>query len=265
MSELSGSEADYTKVTEVSGDEVSKEQVARMCERYVWALKYCEGKSVLEVACGAGQGIGLLSGVASKFVAGDYSQELVDIAQNQYGERASVTQFDAQNMPFDDNVFDTIILFEAIYYIPDAVNFVKECQRLLRRGGHVLVATANKDLFDFNPSPHTHRYYGVVELGELFGSRGFECEFFAGTPVTKAGWREKILRPVKRMVVALNLMPKTMKGKKMLKRLVFGGLVQLPAEITKDEISRAGSPDPIASGVADKTHKVLYCAAKYTG
>jgi len=38
-----------------------------------------------------------------------------------------------------------IILFEAIYYIPDAEKFVEECARVLRLGGKVLIATANKD------------------------------------------------------------------------------------------------------------------------
>ncbi|MCD6265910.1 MAG: BrnT family toxin [Deltaproteobacteria bacterium] len=29
-----------------------------------------------------------------------------------------------------------------------------DCVRVLRPGGKVLIATANKDLYDFNPSPH---------------------------------------------------------------------------------------------------------------
>lgn len=41
-----------------------------------------------------------------------------------------------------------------------------------------------------------------------------------------------MLRPVKKAVVSLGLMPKSMRGKKLLKRIVFGNLVQMLAEIT---------------------------------
>ena len=42
---------------------------------------------------------------------------------------------------------------------------------------------SNKDLFDFNPSPHSYIYYGVIELNELFSQYGFVTEFFGDTPV----------------------------------------------------------------------------------
>jgi len=86
-------------------------------------------------------------------------------------------------MPFGDKSEDMIILFEAIYYIPDAKKFVEEYARVLRPGGKVLIATANKDLYDFNPSPHSYIYYGVVELNDLFARHGFETEFFGDTPI----------------------------------------------------------------------------------
>ena len=51
-------EDDYKSVTEISGDDVSLEQVERIQNRYCWAKKYCESKDILEVACGSGQGLG---------------------------------------------------------------------------------------------------------------------------------------------------------------------------------------------------------------
>ena len=252
---------DYTSVTEISGDDVSQEQVERMCERYYWAGEYCSGKDVLEAACGAGQGIGYLQNLANSFEAGDYSGELVDIAKQHYGERVNIYQFDAQDIPKQDNSMDVIILFEALYYIPDAEKFIRECKRILRPGGHVLIATANKDLFDFNPSPYTFKYYGVVELNRLFSEHGFTCEFYGGTSVAKVSWKQKILRPIKKIVVALNFMPKTMAGKKLMKRLVFGKLVPLPAEI-KDNTADYNKPTTLGNGKGDLEHKVIYCSAK---
>ena len=45
----------FVDVTELSGDNVTKEQVERIVHRYQWAEKYCLGKDVLEVGCGTGK------------------------------------------------------------------------------------------------------------------------------------------------------------------------------------------------------------------
>jgi len=52
---------DYSHVTEVPGAKVSEEQTRRLFSRYHFAQHYCEGKDVLEVVCGAGQGLGCLA------------------------------------------------------------------------------------------------------------------------------------------------------------------------------------------------------------
>jgi SAM-dependent methyltransferase len=251
---------DFVDVTEISGDQVSKEQVERLCHRYYWAGGYCADKSVLEVACGTGSGLGYLLSVAQSLTAGDYSQRIVEMAQSYYGDRIDIRNFDAQNMPFEDGSFDVVIIFEALYYIPDAARFVAECARVLRPSGKLLVANANKDLFDFNPSPHSFTYHGVVELQQLLSKAGFKCDFFGYMPVDELTWRQKLLRPIKKIAVNSGLMPKSMAGKKLLKRLVFGALVDMPYEIGAEMFPYA-PPDPIPANSANTKHKVIYCAA----
>lgn len=251
---------DYLAVTELSGDEVSQEQVDRICHRYYWAGKYCAGKDVLEAACGAGQGLGCLAGLAKSVGAGDYSDEILEIARKHYGNRISLRQFDAQDMPYPDNSMDVIILFEAIYYLPSADKFVGQCRRVLRNGGKALIATANKDLYDFNSSPHSYKYYGVVELDGLFKKYGFSTEFFGNAPVDSMSLRQRILRPAKKFAVEFGLMPRSMDGKKFLKRLVFGGLVEMPAEI-QEGMAPYVDPDRLSPREPDRKHKVIYCAA----
>jgi SAM-dependent methyltransferase len=255
---------DYLSVTEISGDEVSQEQVDRLCNRYYWAGKYCKDKDVVEAACGTGQGLGYLCKIAKSLEAGDYSEPIVKIVRQHYGGRIDLRQFDAQKMPYPDRTKDVIILFEAIYYLPSAEQFVKECRRVLRPGGKVLIATANKDLFDFNPSPYSHRYYGVVELQELFAKYGFTTDFFGNTPLEAVSWRQRLLRPVKKMAVVLGIVPKTRDGKKWLKRLVFGRLVKMPAEISEGMVPFI-EPAPLPPGEPNRNYKVIYCAASLAG
>lgn len=249
----------FISVTEISGDEVTKEQIERLCNRYYWAGHYCSNKDVLEVACGTGQGLGYLSRIARSLKAGDYSNDILAKAKQHYGDLISLIRFDAQDMPFKDHSEDVIILFEAIYYIADAEKFVRECLRILRPGGKVLIATANKDLSDFNPSPYSHKYYGVCELNGLFKKYGFNIELFGNTPLNSISMLQRMLRLIKMTVVKLGLMPKTMARKKFLKRIVFGKLVTMPAEIDSNT-SKYLNPTPLVEIKADKIHKVIYCS-----
>jgi SAM-dependent methyltransferase len=250
----------FTSVTETGGDEVTTEQIERLKSRYYWAKQYCKDKFVLEVACGTGQSLGFLNNVSKEFEAGDYSQDLLKIAKKYYGDRIQLSRFDAQNMPFKSKSKDVILLFEAIYYLPDAAAFVKECVRMLRPGGRVLISTANKDLYDFNPSPYSHRYYGVVELNQLFANHGFKTEIFGDSPLNKISTLQRVLRPIKKTAVLLNLIPKTMTGKKMLKRIVFGKLVKMPHELPSDLSSDAVFPR-LSPDIPDTNHKIIFCAA----
>jgi ubiquinone/menaquinone biosynthesis C-methylase UbiE len=250
-------EAHFWDVTEVAGEPISAEQVERLEHRYAWAALHCGGADVVEVACGTGAGLGLLLGAARSVEAGDISQPLLDIARRHYRDRLRIARIDAQALPFDSASKDVILLFEAIYYLPDATKFLSECRRVLRTGGRVLIATANKDLSDFSPSPHSQRYYGAVELKRLLEHQGFAAELFGHLSVATVTWRQRLLRPAKRLVVSLGLMPRTMRGKSLLKRLVFGRPVAMVAEIAAGTRMRT-PPLRISGDSPDREHKVLY-------
>lgn len=250
---------DFHAWTEAGGTEVSREQVERLCHRYVWAARRCRGKDVIEAACGTGAGLGLLAQVSRSLRAGDFDRKNLSVIRDHYGERVSAQWFDAQAMPFDDASADVVILFEAIYYLPDAPRFVDECRRVLRPGGEVLIATANKDLYDFNPGPHSHTYYGAGDFADLFGP-DFRVACFGHLSFADVSFRQRALRGVKRLAVKLDLMPKTQAGKKLFKKFVFGKLMPMPAEVRGDMIAYH-EPDRLPPGEPDRQHKVIYCAA----
>jgi SAM-dependent methyltransferase len=252
---------DYAEVTEIVGEPITTEQLHRLHHRYTWAAGYCAGRDAVECGCGTGPGLGLLNAAAQSFEAGDISPRMVAAARRHYDSRIRITQFDAQALPFAARAKDVAVLFEAIYYLPDAAQFVRECARVLRPQGRVLIVTANKDLWDFHPSQHSHRYYGVPELGALFAEQGFDCEFFGFQDVQETSLRQRLLRPAKRFAVASGLMPRTMAGKRWLKRIVFGAEVPMPAELRAQD-GRYVPPQPIPAGQPDRRHKIVYCAAR---
>jgi len=252
---------EFSEVTELAGSGISEEQLQRMAHRYGWAASFCQQKDVVEVACGSGQGLGMLGKVSRSLEAGDYSEAILKVARDHYGSRVPLRQVDAQSLPYPDASKDVIILFEAIYYVPEAGRFIRECRRVLRPGGQVLIATANKDLYDFNPSPLSHHYYGAHELVSLFRQSGFEPAVYGYMPVGKVSLRQRILRPVKKLVVSLGLMPKSLAGKRFLKRFVFGKLVSMPAELPPTSIAETEPPTLLPGNAPDQVHKVLYCRA----
>lgn len=252
---------DYTQVTEVTGEPVSREQIVRMLTRYHWARSYCQNREVLELACGSGQGLGYLVRGAKKIVGGDYSAPLVRIARHHYRDRIPLLRLDAQAIPFRDQSFDVVLLYEAIYYLPDREAFARECHRVLRSHGVLLLCTANKDLPDFNPSPHSFFYPNPPDFVEWLRPFGFQVECFADSPVDYTNWKQKILSRIKKTTVRFDLMPKTMTGKKIFKRLVFGKLVPLPPELT-EVMGPHPFPNPISCERKDMVHKVIFALAQ---
>ena len=251
----------FLEVTELSGDEVTSEQIERMERRYHWVSSFVEGRDVLELGCGTGQGAGLLQTLASHYVPSDTSGAMLDIARRYYGERIKFFQFDSQDIPLPDASLDVVVVCEALYYFSDVDSFFKSARRVLRPGGLLLIVTANKDLFDFNPSPHSHSYLGVLELHRALIARGFNCQFFGDTPLGEVPPLQRVLRPIKALASRAGLLPKTMAGKKLLKRLVFGELKFMPFELMPLAVAPA-PPKPLSPDQADTQHKVIFCAAK---
>ena len=222
----------FTEVTEIANTLVSKEQLDRIRTRYLWASKFCSSKDVIEIACGTGQGLNLIIDVSNSVKAGDISEEMIAMAKETYFDsNISFSVIDAHRLPYNDKSADVIIFFEALYYLVDMPQFINELKRVLRRNGELLISTANRDLFDFNPSPYSNKYYGAKELNELFTSSGFKVELFGDVSVKDILFIQKIFRLIKYFAVKLKLIPITMIGKKLLKRLVFGKLVKMPTKL----------------------------------
>jgi SAM-dependent methyltransferase len=250
--------AEFLGVTEIEGQRISREQLSRMCHRYHWAAQQCEGLDVLEVGCGAGQGLNILRRRSRSVVAGDYSPEVLEAAVTNFRD-IPLSVFGAESIPFPDGSFDRVLLFEALYYV-HAKAFFAEARRVLRPGGVLLLATANKDLYDFTPSPFTTRYLGTTELVCELKELGFEVELFGYIDTATVGLRQRILRPVKALASRLGLIPKTMRGKELLKKLFFGSMTEMPADLTDVDFDFT-APTPLPGSVPDTRHKVLYCRA----
>lgn len=251
---------DYSQVTEVAGERVSREQIIRMLTRYRFATRYCRDKDVLEVGCGSGQGLGMLNSVARTLIGADYTEVLLKRAQIHYHGRIPLIRLDAHHLPFKEQAFDTIILYEAIYYLKHPETFVKECLRMLKSDGIIIICNANKNLPDFNQSPHSYQYFSPPDFRDLFSQHDMVVECYGDCKVDHDYPIQKLLSFIKRTMVRLDLMPKTMRGKLLFKRLVFGKLVEMPGELT-DTGDAIPEPVKIDTNVVNSSYKVIFSLA----
>ena len=154
-----------------------------------------------------------------------------------------------------------VILYEAIYYLEKPEKFFQEAHGVLRDGGVLLIATVNKDWSEFNPSPFSTCYFSVPELGRLLQDNGFNMEFYGAFSVLPKGLKENLIALIKRTTVAFHLIPKTMKGKEFLKRVLFGKLIPLPPEI-KEGMADYDPPVELPVDKVNRDFKILYAVGK---
>lgn len=255
---------DYTIVTEIPNGRASQEQIARLCTRYKFASDYCVDREVLEVACGAGLGLGYLARFAKRVVGGDIDKGNLSFAAESYKDtdKISVLALDAHNLPFKDNSFDVVILYEAIYYLLQPERFVEEARRVLRDKGVLIICTVNKDWSGFDPSPLSHRYFSANELYSLLNDKGFAVKLYADGPTQLTNLKTRLVSIIRLIAVKLNLLPKTMKGKEMLKRIFCGKLTLLPAELTDDIGISYTPPVPIPHDSPNTSYKILFAVGR---
>jgi SAM-dependent methyltransferase len=248
---------DYSSVTEVTGTPITREALAMMWTRYAVAADYCAAKDVLEVGCGSAQGLGPIAATARFVVGGDYTESLTRAAQLHYQDRVHFVTLDGQRLPFKDASFDVIMLYEAIYYLADPGAFLAECRRVLRPGGTVLLCSANREWDGFNPSPYSHGYFSAAELGMMLREHGFDVRLFGAYPDDGGGAVRKAVRLIRQVAVRFHLIPKTMAGKALLKRLFYGKLATLGPELAADGVERAPL-EPLAPAGSAAGYKVIY-------
>lgn len=151
------------------GDQIQHEHF----HRYLFAIPFCAGKDVLDVACGEGYGAALLGTVARSVIGIDASAEAVDHAQRQYA--SGVTSFAkalATDMPVPSCAVDTVVCFETIEHLAEHETLVREIRRVMRSDGLLILSTPDRDAYlkGEEPNPFHIRELSRTELIDLLGA-----------------------------------------------------------------------------------------------
>jgi len=99
-----------------------------------------DGDTILDVACGNGRLLNMLAGTARVSGYGiDVSEEMVRVAAVENPQLRFVVGT-ADQMPFDDGMFDLVTVCCAFHHFTRPQKFMAESFRILKPGGRLLIA-----------------------------------------------------------------------------------------------------------------------------
>lgn len=113
------------------------------------ALGDIQGGRVLDVATGRGGFVELLAdrlGGYNQIVGVDIAERMIEDAPNNVaGKNVHFVQMDARRLGFRDGSFDTVSVSASLHHLADAAPVFAEIGRMLRPGGHLVVAEMHRD------------------------------------------------------------------------------------------------------------------------
>lgn len=138
--------------------------------RYLFALGFCEGKNVLDVACGEGYGSALLATVGASVIGVDIDEDTVAFATRNYGaDNVKFACAPAQKLPIPDNSIDVVVSFETIEHFEDHQGFISEISRVLKTDGLLIISSPNKSVYSIKNDYNNPFHEKELELDEFKG------------------------------------------------------------------------------------------------
>ena len=182
-----------------------------------------EGKSVLEVGCGAGIDLVRFAGGGAKVTGIDLSKTAIDLASkniDQSRQNADLRVMNGECMQFRDNTFDVVYAHGVLQYTADTGKMIAEIHRVLRPGGEAILMVYNKYSWlnlmrKVTRVPLEHedapvlKKFSIREFKRLlspFQNYRIIPERFPVKTILHRGWKARLFNEV--FVGTFNLMPR---------------------------------------------------------
>ena len=133
--------------------------------RYALAQRLCQGKMVLDIACGEGYGSAMMAQSALSVIGMDISKQAIAHAQSRYlADNLTFKVGDCTAIDLPDACVDLVVSFETIEHHDQHSEMLSELRRVLKPGGVLLMSSP--DRFFYSEKPGTHNEHHVKELYE---------------------------------------------------------------------------------------------------
>lgn len=143
------------------------------------------GSVLLDIGCGAGILAEVTHDKVKKYTGIDISQERIRQAEEKIKfDNCSFEVQDAQHLTFRDSSFDIAVAIEVIEHIPDTRSFIKGINRVLAKGGTLIISTPTNLFFrnkleDLYKDQHIYEF-NIPRLKSILTGNGFSIKSVAG-------------------------------------------------------------------------------------
>jgi ubiquinone/menaquinone biosynthesis C-methylase UbiE len=158
--------------------------------RLVAAAHLTGNERVLDIATGPGYIAEAFAGAAREVVGVDLTDAMLAIAKERTKERGisnvAFRAADAQNLPFENGVFDVVVCRLALHHLLKPLQVLREMARVCRAGGTVVVEdiyasehperAAYQDRWEILRDPSHVHALALSELLQLFRDAGLETD-----------------------------------------------------------------------------------------
>ncbi|MBF0344996.1 MAG: class I SAM-dependent methyltransferase [Nitrospirae bacterium] len=161
---------------------------------------------VLDIGCGSGGFLPILSGLCTRLVGIDITPSFVqksrDLAAKFGLNNTDISQESSNNLPFDDCSFDVVVMLDVIHHMEDIQGSLKEVHRVLKPEGRVIVFEPNK----LNPLVYIMCVFDPNEHGLLrLGTKGLYKRLFAPYfTIEKIKYNGMLIGPQKRLSLTIS-------------------------------------------------------------
>jgi len=184
-----------------------------------------QGKSLLEVGCGAGIDLVRFARAGAIATGIDLSTTAIELARKnieQNGLKADLWVMNGESMQFPDNSFDVVYAHGVLQYTADVEKMVAEIHRVVKPGGEVVVMVYNRNSWlnlmrrvtkvslEHEDAPVLKKY-SISELKQFlkpFKNYRIIPERFPVKTKLHSGWKARLFNDV--FVGTFNLMPKAL-------------------------------------------------------
>ena len=169
---------------------------ARIVDAFVRLSGLPRGASVADLGCGSGAFTELLHARGYRPIGLDISPKLIALARRKFSA-IDFIEGDAENLPFDNESLDGVLLSGIVHHFPDPQKLATETFRVLKRGGRFVAFDPNRGnpmmwLYRHPSSPlyssvgvtENERPISAGETAAVFRRAGFtvRSDFLGGLP-----------------------------------------------------------------------------------
>lgn len=178
------SKRSYNRKAEIYEDSFDGKFTKNYKKKLMAKVSVRDGNSVLDVACGNGKFLKMLSKIADIYGFGiDISENMIKCAKKM-NPTMNFHVAGCDKVPFEGETMDIVTVCAAFHHFPDINSFAREMHRVLKKDGVIYIAEVYLPyLFRVICNPFVKysragdvKFYAPVEIMDCFSKVGFKID-----------------------------------------------------------------------------------------